>query len=160
MIINRSFFMGDSAELRRLLTAVALTFKTKTQLPESVDWFASWGQWKPLTVMVRLVSVYKSLCSLASWQVEIWQAALKHLKNSQYLNSAVKPTHNYLNWTITFFSFLFGIKAVLKLTKQLVNFTCTAKQLSSNLQLYLVKRKRGKESFKAWILQAGIQSSH
>lgn len=61
---------------------IALTFKTTQykntgfQLPESVDWFASCGCWKPLTVRVRLVSVYKSHCSLSSWQEEIWQTIL------------------------------------------------------------------------------------
>ena len=57
---------------------VAVTFKKTPgfRLPECVDWFASWGQWKPLAVMVRLVSVCKSLRSLTSRQVEIWQRFL------------------------------------------------------------------------------------
>ncbi len=81
MIINLSF-MSDLAEPCRLLTASPWHSRPRSaknlgfQLPESVDWFASWGQWKPLTVRVRLVSVYKSLCSLPSWQVEIWQTAV------------------------------------------------------------------------------------
>lgn len=134
--VNLSF-MSDSAELCRLLTASPWRSRPREkkespgfQLPERVDWFASWEQWKPLTVRVRLVSVYKSLCSLPSWQVELWQTAFKIFKECTIFHlflrfstlemrtSLFKVKHFCIK---SLKSKVFDIKMGLKLTKQAVN---------------------------------------